>query len=99
MKIIIAKSFTQRLIGLMFKNNVNYSLLFLNCNKIHTFFMKFNLDLLYIDLNNKIVKIKKNIKPNNIIIFPKQKGFHVLEIPSKYQHNYKCGDYLFINND
>ena len=33
------------------------------CNSIHTFFMKFNIDVIFINNENKIVKIFENLKP------------------------------------
>ena len=42
LKVKEAKSFKDRLFGLMFKKKINYCLLFRNCKSIHTFFMKIN---------------------------------------------------------
>ena len=77
-----AKSFFQRLFGLMFKKNINYALLFNNCRSIHTFFMLINIDVIAFDKNDKIVKKYKNIHPGKIIIAPKNTA-KILEIPSK----------------
>ena len=97
MKIIVAQTFTQRLVGLMFKKEVTYSLLFKNCNKIHTFMMRFNLDLIILDENNKIIDIKKNIKPNKIIIINLPiKKTSILEIPSHTSYSYKINDYITL---
>lgn len=97
MKIIEAKTFNQRLFGLMFKRNVNYGLLFRRCNEIHTFMMKFNLDLIYLNENNKIIDIKTNIKPNKIIIssLPRKKT-SILEIPSHTSYSYKLNDIIVL---
>lgn len=55
----VASKFMDRFIGLMFTNEMPDcdGLLIKHCNSIHTFFMKYNLDLIFIDANNKIVKI------------------------------------------
>ena len=66
-----AKSFRQRLFGLMFKKNINYGLLFKNCKSIHTFFMLDIIDVVATDKDNNIIKEYKNIKPGKIIIAPK----------------------------
>ena len=42
--IIEAKSFKMRLYGLMGKTNIDYGMLFSECNSIHTFFMKEDID-------------------------------------------------------
>lgn len=33
------------------------------CNSVHTFRMKFNLDLIYLDKTNHVTKVVKNIVP------------------------------------
>ena len=48
MKIIVAKNFKNKLIGLMGKKNIDYSLLIKNCKSIHTFFMKESIDILFV---------------------------------------------------
>ena len=63
-----AKSFKDRLIGLMFKKNINYALLFDRCNSIHTFFMKENIDVIMCDKDNNILYFYKDLKKNKIIL-------------------------------
>ena len=88
MKIKIAKKFYRRLVGLMFKNKSDYSLYIPKCNKIHTFFMKFSLDLIIID-------IKKNIPKNKIIVIKrKKKKTNILEVPNNISHNYKINNLI-----
>ena len=71
LKVKEAKSFKDRLIGLMFKKNINYGLIFNNCRAIHTFFMKDSIDIIAKDKNDNIIKEYKNVKPWRIIIAPK----------------------------
>lgn len=77
-----AKSFKDRLIGLMFKKNINYGLLFKNCKSIHTFFMKEEIDIIATDKNNNVIKTYKLVKPNRIIIAPKN-TYNIYEMPKK----------------
>ena len=79
-KIKIAKSFKERLFGLMFKKNINNGLLFKNCRSIHTFFMLEEIDVIATEKNEKIIKTYKNIKPSRIIIAPK-KTKNIYELP------------------
>lgn len=67
MKLKIASSFKDRLIGLMFKKNIDYCLCFEKCNCIHTFFMKENIVVVFTDKNKNILKIKNT--PKNKILF------------------------------
>ena len=54
-KILIAKTFKDKLLGLMFQKNINYGLYFPNVNKIHTFFMKEPIDIIGLDKNMIVV--------------------------------------------
>ena len=69
-KVKIANSFSSRLLGLMFKRNAEYPLLFEIPNKIkgkhrssiHGFFMRFDLKLVFIDDENVIYEIADLIR-------------------------------------
>jgi hypothetical protein len=52
-----------RIKGLMFKKEINEGLLIKPCNSIHTFFMRKNIDVLYLDKHGKIIKIVHAMKP------------------------------------
>ena len=81
MKIIIANSFKDKLLGLMNKKNINYGLLITNCKSIHTFFMLENIDVIMTDKNYNILYIYKNLKPNKIIL-PKKNVYYTFELPA-----------------
>ena len=83
-EIINAKTFKNRFIGLMFKKNFKYGLLFKNCRAIHTFFMKETINVIATDKDNEVVKIYNNVKPWRIIIAPK-KTKNIYELPHTYQ--------------
>ena len=61
----VAYSFLSRLIGLMFsKGLVGFDALLIRpCNSIHTFFMRYNIDVVFLDKQMRIVSIIRNIKP------------------------------------
>ena len=67
----------------MFRKNINSSLLFANCNSIHTFFMKENIDVIMCDRDNNILFFYKDL-PKNKIIWPKKGVNRVYETPSGY---------------
>ena len=77
-----AKSFKDRLIGLMFKKNIKYGLLFNNCRGIHTFFMKEEIDIIAADKYDNIIKEYKDVKPWKILIAPKGTK-KIYELPKK----------------
>lgn len=61
----VANTFMSRLIGLMFKENMSNfdGLLISQCNSIHTFFMKYSLDLIFLDKDLKVVKVLEDKSP------------------------------------
>ena len=77
----IAKTFGSRFWGLMCKKEGEYGLLLYPCNSIHTFFMRYNLDVVFLDRDNIIVSIKRFIKPFSVIPSVR-KAEKVLEFPS-----------------
>ena len=79
--LVIAKKFHQKLLGFMFKKNINYAIRF-KTNSIHTFFMRSNIDVLMTDKNNNILYILKNIPRNKIII--KKNVYYTYEFPPNY---------------
>ena len=94
-KVIEAKSFKDRLFGLMGKKNIDYCMLFKRCNSIHTFFMKENIDVVMTDKNNMVIYLKKNLKRNRIIL-PKKNVYQTYEFPNNFIKELKKGDILNI---
>lgn len=64
----VADSFFSRLLGLMGKKEMNdtQALLITKCNSIHTFFMRFNMDAVFVDKNMVVKKAVKSIKPCSV---------------------------------
>ena len=82
--LVIAKKFHQKLLGFMFKKNINHAIRF-KTNSIHTFFMKSNIDVIMTDKNNNVLYIFKNITKNKIII--KKNVYYTYEFPPNYIDN------------
>jgi uncharacterized membrane protein (UPF0127 family) len=80
-EIKVAKTFLSRFLGFMFKKNANYAILFKNCRSVHTFFMRFNIDVVFLDKENKVIKVVENVKPFRMVL-PIKNSFSILEIPS-----------------
>jgi hypothetical protein len=80
-RVKIAQDFQSRSTGLLNRSSLdeNEGLLIKPCNSIHTFFMKFPIDVLFLDQKGKVVKIGESIKPWRLFgaLF---KGCMVLEI-------------------
>ena len=68
-EVLVAKSFFSRFLGLMFVSPKNFykALLITNCSSIHTFFMRFCIDLVFLDKNNMVLKVIDELKPWRIV--------------------------------
>lgn len=64
-KAAVAKTFLQRLKGLMFKKNIDKdeALIFYSAESIHMFFMQFPIDVVFLDKNMRVIKICTALKP------------------------------------
>lgn len=68
LNVFIADSFINRLFGYMFRKSPHHDAILLTpCNSIHTFFMKFNIDVLFLSADMKIIKKIENLKPGQVI--------------------------------
>jgi hypothetical protein len=61
----VAKTFFQRLVGLLSRASLSTeeALIFYNVSSIHMFFMRFPIDVLYLDKEMKVLKIKHSLLP------------------------------------
>jgi uncharacterized membrane protein (UPF0127 family) len=80
-KMVTATNIFSRMLGLMFSAELPNcdGFLISPCNSIHTFFMRYPLDVLFLDKNFKIVKVIYGLSPWRMtwIYF---KSSHVLEM-------------------
>jgi uncharacterized membrane protein (UPF0127 family) len=67
--VVIAETFWHRFKGFMLKKEANYALLFKGCKSVHTFFMRFDLDIVYLDKENRVIKIIKQLKPFRVAMY------------------------------
>ena len=65
LEILIADSFFTRLAGLMFRKPLPAAtgLLLLPCNSVHMCFMRFAIDVVYVDKEYTVLKVVKNLRP------------------------------------
>lgn len=99
-EIIIANTFQKRLFGLTNKTNINYGMLFPQCNSIHTFFMKENIDIIGLDENNEVIYKYENLNKNRIIKIKNNiKKTSILEMPAHSTTKIKIGTILILNPD
>ena len=80
-KIKFARTFLQQSLGLMFRECIPHDFgVWFELNKpktvvVHSWFMKFNIDIIFFDENQKVIKIVRNMKPWKIVKVEGVKGF------------------------
>jgi len=97
--IYLASSFFERLMGLMFKKNINYGLIFYNPGSLQTSFMREPIDILFWDKDKKIIKVIEKMKPWRITGL-NLKAKAALELPqgSIRKYHLKVGTYLEVTD-
>lgn len=91
----LANSLFSRIKGLLGRDTLKpqEALVIKPCNSVHTFFMRFAIDVIFVDTGNKIVALENDLKPYKIspLYF---KANYVVELPSGIiaKTNTKVGD-------
>ena len=64
-KVRIAQDYRSRSMGLLNRASLEAGegLLIKPCNSIHMFFMRFPIDVVFLDKNSRVVKVKTGLKP------------------------------------
>lgn len=64
----LASSLGQRMKGLLGQDSLstNEALVLKPCSSIHTFFMRFSIDVLFLDKNMQIIRLFRNMPPNRL---------------------------------
>ncbi len=81
-KSFVAMTFLDRARGLIGRDFQDFdAMVFNNCSSIHTMFMNMNIDVLFVDRNNKICGLRRNLNP--WVPFARAPGaVSVIELPS-----------------
>lgn len=94
-------SFWSRAKGLLGRSNLSENeVLWINpCNNIHTFFMKFSIDCIFVDRKMQIQKLVSDIRPFRIV-GPFWRSHSVIEAQSGFikSKQLKVGDHLYVVN-
>lgn len=78
--ILDADTFMERLKGYMLqKKPKSNGILFRDCNSLHSFLMRFDIDLYFLDRDDRLVRIEKGFTKNKTIYV--KEAAHVLETP------------------
>jgi len=94
----VADTFIKRFLGYMFRREPHHQAIMIRpCNSIHTFFMKFDIDVLFINDDLEIVKKIEGLGPSRIIKPIKDASF-VIEGRAGVFKDCLEGDKISIDN-
>lgn len=96
----VASHFGTRFMGLMGKRMLakEKCLLLTRCNSIHTCFMRFTIDVVFLDKDMKVVAIKEQVKPWRFT-WPVMSARSALEFSAQnIGSQMKLGDQLHVGN-
>jgi len=97
MQLYIADTLSKRFLGYMLRKQPHHEGILLKpCNSIHTYFMRFDIDVLFVDKNLKVIKKINELKPGKIIMPVKGAAF-VIETKSGLLTHCNEGDILVIS--
>lgn len=98
----VAKGFFQLLRGLMFvkEKDFNYALIFhlpftgTGTASIHSLFVFFPVDVVFLDKEKKVVEIVNSLKPFTTNYCPKKGSKYFVELPEGNAYKIKIGNFL-----
>lgn len=78
---VVADTFLSRFLGLMFRRGLpaGEGLLITRCNSIHTFFMRFPIDAVFLDASGAVVRVVRGIPPWRPFVWGGRHAVQVLE--------------------
>ena len=80
--LMVATGLFSRAIGLLGRRSINnnFGIMFPKCRSIHTHFMMFPIDIIFVDDKNCITELFKTLKPWKILIARNKKSCHIIEM-------------------
>jgi hypothetical protein len=80
---ILANALFQRIKGLLGRKDfrTGEALIIKPCNSVHTFFMRFPIDILFVDKNNRVIEVIPYLKPFRLTPVYFSASF-VIELPA-----------------
>lgn len=93
-----ADTFFARFRGLMGRPSIpkNSGLMIKPCNSVHCFFMKFPIDVIFLDKEDRVVHIAGNMKPRSISPVIKRAKYVVEANVTRLSGNIMVGDKLKV---
>ena len=100
-RLLVARGFFRRALGLLTRSALpdHEGLLIPNCSSIHTFGMRFPIDVLFFS-GDGVVEALYPDTPSGYLLVPRLRGVHTLEVNAGFIKKYgiKKGDKLIIGS-
>jgi uncharacterized membrane protein (UPF0127 family) len=94
----VAKNFFQRFKGLMLTETLHpgCALHIIPCRSVHTYFMKYSIDVVHLDSRLQVVYVEESLPPNKVGKMTGRRTVSVVELPAGTiaETQTKVGDYL-----
>jgi uncharacterized membrane protein (UPF0127 family) len=98
-RLSVAESLSDRTRGLLGRDGLSNEegLWILRCNSIHTFFMRFAIDCVFLNRKCEVVSVKTNVRPWRLIV-PQWGATSVIEVSAGVAQTWKLqkGDTLYV---
>jgi uncharacterized membrane protein (UPF0127 family) len=98
----VAATAAQKVKGLLGRDCLadGQGLLFKAAASLHTFFMQFPIDILYMDKNGKVLKSARGVRPFKLVMAP-FRAYYALELPvgAIQRSGTRVGDHLSFDED
>jgi hypothetical protein len=95
----VASTAAQRVRGLLGRDCLaeGEGLLFKHCSSLHTFFMQFPIDIVFMDASGRVLKATAGVKPFRLVAAP-LRAYFALELPhgAIRQSATRVGDHLLF---
>lgn len=96
----IARELWPRMKGLLGRSHLSedQALWILRCNSIHTFFMKFPIDLIFLNSRMEVAKTCRSVRPGRLV-FPVMSASSVVELSEGFleRHPVQVGEKLNVD--
>lgn len=92
-QLFVAATFWQRLRGLQFARPLpsGSGLLLRDCRSVHTMWMRFPIDAVFLDDEMTVLEVRREIKPWRVVIPKTKEAAHVIEMTSGWEDARRVG--------
>ena len=88
-RLLVAKTFWQRFVGLQFSSPLaaDCGLLLRGCRSIHTFWMRFAIDVIFLNDEMEVLEVRTGVAPWRTVIPRAKNVAHVIELTAGVARN------------